>query len=960
LRKPSWQLARPGGDFSVQSSGCGSWFAATNTTEVSTGAGPQERCGDGASHRRADLQPSGEKSFGQLRKTRLGSRVLRGMLRINQNQNAAGAKSYYSTADYYSEGQELAGNWRGMGARMLGLEGTIDEADWNALCEQRNPRTGEPLAQRRRDNRTIGYDFNFHVPKSVSVLYALSEDERLLDAFRASVDETMRDVESDMQTRVRKGGRNEDRHTGNMLWGEFVHLTARPVGGVPDPHLHAHCFAFNATFDAQEQAWKAGQFRDLKRDAPYYEALFHARLSRRLAELGLPVERSKHGWEIAGVPQEVLGKFSRRTAQIEGKAAELGIDDPAAKSELGARTRSRKASHLTFPELQHEWRGRLTVDEQDAIARVEKLLGGDARPSDGSAARRAVDFALAHEFERRSVVPERQLIATALRQGVGHATPQQVREHLDARQLLVHEHQGRRMATTHAVLGEERRIVAFARDGRGACEPLGKSDRPIERAWLNASQQAAVRHVLASCDRVTVVRGAAGVGKTSLMQEAVAAIDANGTKVLAFAPTADASRGVLRREGFWGADTVARLLVDEGLQQAARGQVIWIDEAGLLGTKTTAQLFDLADRLGARVLLTGDRRQHGSVERGALLRLLEEEAGITPADVKEIQRQRGEYKSAIKAMSDGNVGEGFRRLDKLGWIREIPHEDRYRQLAADYVDAIAAGKSALVVSPTHAEKDRVTSEIRRQLKERGIVGRDERPFLRLVNAQLTEAERSDSASYAPGDVLQFHRSAKGYRPGQRVQVDGQTLPLDCSKRFSVFHSSTLRLAVGDTVRITHNGHTKDGRRLNNGTIYRVAGFDKHGDIVLGNGWTVSRDFGHLAYGTVVTSHGSQGKTVDRVFVAQSTTSLAASSREQFYVSCSRARESVTIYCDDKTALRDAVSQSEERVTATELAGRAARAVVDLHRRHASLAPLPVHEMQRINDNRLHEGASYER
>ena len=39
---------------------------------------------------------------------------------------------------------------------------------------------------------------------------------------------------------------------------------------------------------------------------------------------------------------------------------------------------------------------------------------------------------------------------------------------------------------------------------------------------------------------------------------------------------------MLRQEGFASADTVARLLLDEALQERARGQVIWIDEAGLL------------------------------------------------------------------------------------------------------------------------------------------------------------------------------------------------------------------------------------------------------------------------------------------------------------------------------------------------------------------------------------------
>src|SRR6185295_326055 len=106
----------------------------------------------------------------------------------------------------------------------------------------------------------------------------------------------------------------DDRTTGNMVWGEFVHFTARPVGGVPDPHLHAHCFVFNTTWDGKESRWKAGQFAGIKRDAPYFEAVFHSRLGGRMQDLGLAVERSRRGWELAGVPTSAIRKFSRRTA----------------------------------------------------------------------------------------------------------------------------------------------------------------------------------------------------------------------------------------------------------------------------------------------------------------------------------------------------------------------------------------------------------------------------------------------------------------------------------------------------------------------------------------------------------------------------------------------------------------------------------------------------------------------
>lgn len=841
------------------------------------------------------------------------------MLRITQNNSPDRAKSYYSTSDYYSEGQELVGAWKGKGAARLGLTGNVGREDWDALCENRHPANGETLTPRTKRERRVGYDFNFHVPKSVSILYGLTRDERILDAFRESVEATMEDIEAEMQTRVRAGGRNEDRTTGNMVWGEFVHFTARPVEGVPDPHLHAHCFVFNTTWDDHESRWKAGQFAALKRDAPFFEAVFHARLARRLEELGLPTQRTKQGWELAGVPQSAIEKFSRRTALIEEMAREKGVTDPQAKGELGAKTREKKQKDLTLDELLGEWMSRMTADEQAALEGVKSRLGMESLPEDGRAAREAALHAVGHCFERSAVVPERKLLTEAMKRAVGKASPEAVTRSLAAEHLVVAERKGRRLATTRSVLEEETRMLAFARNGRGTCRPLGAAGYALKRDWLNADQRRAVRHVLDSNDRVILVRGAAGTGKTTMMKEAVEGIEAGGKRVLVFAPSADASRGVLREvEGFADADTVARLLVDERLQAQVAGQVIWIDEAGLLGSRMMGRVFDLADRLHARVILSGDRRQHGSVERGAALRLLEEEAGLVPSEIREIQRQRGDYREAVRALSEGRTEDGFRELDRLGWIREVGETERYKALAEDYVATVEEGKTALVVSPTHLEGEWITDEIRGRLKHSGQLGEGERTFLALESANLTEAEKADPLNYAPGDVLVFHQNAKGHRKGERVFVGDEPLPLDQSERFQVYRPSVLPIAPGDVLRITRNGTTADGRhRLNNGALHAVRGFDAGGNIVLANGWTVSKDYGHVAHGYVVTSHASQGKTVDRVFVGQSSDSLPASSREQFYVSVSRGRESAAIYTDDKEALLEAVSRSDDRLTATE-------------------------------------------
>src|SRR5271157_3788185 len=139
------------------------------------------------------------------------------MIRVTQQNSASGAKRYYTKADYYSEGQEIVGSWGGKGASRLGLEGTVDKFSFERLCDNLDPRTGTPLTVRTRSERRVGYDFTFSVPKSVSLLYAMSGDQGIMDAFRGAVDETMRDMEAEMKTRVRKKRQDIDRSTGNMV-----------------------------------------------------------------------------------------------------------------------------------------------------------------------------------------------------------------------------------------------------------------------------------------------------------------------------------------------------------------------------------------------------------------------------------------------------------------------------------------------------------------------------------------------------------------------------------------------------------------------------------------------------------------------------------------------------------------------------------------------------------------------
>jgi ATP-dependent exoDNAse (exonuclease V) alpha subunit len=150
-------------------------------------------------------------------------------------------------------------------------------------------------------------------------------------------------------------------------------------------------------------------------------------------------------------------------------------------------------------------------------------------------------------------------------------------------------------------------------------------------------------------------------------------------------------------------------------------------------------------------------------------------------------------------------------------------------------------------------------------------------------------------------------------------VGESALPLDQASRFQVFRKHTIELAAGDRIRVSRNGKTYGGaHRLDNGAIYKIRGISNDGNITLDNGWKMARDFGFLDYGYSTTSYSAQSKTVDHVFIAESSMSAPAASKEQFYVSVSRGRSRATIYTDDKEALRESVQKYDDRLSATEV------------------------------------------
>ncbi|MGH0029963.1 MAG: MobF family relaxase, partial [Myxococcota bacterium] len=461
----------------------------------------------------------------------------RGMLRIHTGKTAKAAKAYFEKGlareDYYAQGREVVGIWHGLGAKMLGLKGAVQREAFHALCDNRHPSTGEKLTPRNKANRRVGFDISFSVPKSVSIHQALTGSEQMLGAFHEAVRETIAEMERDAGTRVRKGGANANRTTGNLIWAEFTHYTARPVDGKSDPHLHAHCWTFNATFDSVEQRWKALDLEQVWKKAPYYQAAFDCRLAEKLQALGYGIARTEKGFELAGYDRDLIERFSRRTRQIEAAAAARGVADPREKGALGAKTREKKPEGEDKAAQRREWAARLSQDDRRMVHGLEsKREPRRTRQTPQAAsplAGRAVDRAAAHCFERRSVVGEAELAAEALRFATGQAGVAAVACEIARRRrrgaLLTAHLDGAAQVSTPEVLAEERRMTAWAGEGRGTQPALGSAPEAKQSALEalmaggrhpDSHQLGAIEHVLESKDRVMVIRGRAGTGKTTV------------------------------------------------------------------------------------------------------------------------------------------------------------------------------------------------------------------------------------------------------------------------------------------------------------------------------------------------------------------------------------------------------------------------------------------------------------
>jgi conjugative relaxase-like TrwC/TraI family protein len=786
----------------------------------------------------------------------------------------------------------------------------------------------------------------FSAPKSVSIQALVCGDERLIASHDKAVREALAEAENYVATRVRLNGANEDRATANWIVAAYRHDTSREL----DPQLHTHAVTANLTYDGEEGRWKALQASGLYERRAYLTEVYRNALAREVYSLGYEIEPRRdskgrdHGFEIRGVSDELLDKYSVRSAQRDAAIERFTVEHgrKPTNNEVAVLVRESRADKLTeisTQRLRKLQQARLFPEEGRALKNLHKKSLKRPRhiPLEPFQETESLQYAKENLFERSSVVRDHELMTDALRHGRGKIDRRQLRGALELEQSQGSLIRAGNNLTTRENLERERRMIAAVDGGIGRYERLGREHdfSPSER--LREEQKRAVHQILRSQDFAINLRGAAGTGKTATLTEIARGLREAGREVMAVAPTRGAVEE-LQNVGFRDAMTISRLLEDTKAQAALHCRVLVVDEAGMVSGRQMEGLLKLAEQEEARILFSGDTRQLQSVEASDALRILEQESRMKSVSLMAVQRQtQAEYRNAIQTLRH-SPEQGLEKLEQLGAVREVPYLERAQAVASAYRTLTSdSNRSILVVAGTHEEIGKITEAIREDMKQcgeldRGVVSE------RYVPLQWTEAQKKDLVNYKSGQVLLFHRSSRGIEKHEALTVEriekssivardqhGMEHILSPSqvRSFSVHECQQIEVAPGDRLLLTGNRKNTEFRATN-GELVKVRNVDG-GRIHLEDGRTLPANYHEFDHGYAVTAHRSQGKTVDAVIL-----SADAMKQELFYVGASRGRQEIIVVTSDREQLRNLLGISTARPSATELA-----------REQTQLHPVPI-------------------
>ncbi|MEM7188160.1 MAG: AAA family ATPase [Pseudomonadota bacterium] len=354
---------------------------------------------------------------------------------------------------------------------------------------------------------------------------------------------------------------------------------------------------------------------------------------------------------------------------------------------------------------------------------------------------------------------------------------------------------------------------------------------------LSDEQRHALGHILGD-EQFSMVVGLAGAGKSTLLATAMDAWRRQGVKVHGAALAGKAADGLEDASGI-RSRTLASLEMswENGYTPIAKGDVLVVDEAGMIGTRQLGRITQKIEEIEAKLILVGDADQLQPIEAGTPFRDLVKTHNA--AHLTEIHRQRENWqKQASRDLAAGRIGEAVNSYRKQGAV--TLGDDAFEALVESYVmDAAANGGNTTRLAFAHKRKDvhALNQAIRAAL----------RPGKEPAIDSLLDTEAGPRA-FAEGDRVVFGRNDRelGVKNGMLGTVQSLS-------------ASQIVVAL-------------------DGDPPREVSFDP----------SRYRSFDH---GYAVTIHKSQGATVDRSYVLAS----RSMDRHLAYVAMTRHRSSMELF-----------------------------------------------------------------
>ncbi|NKN07487.1 Ti-type conjugative transfer relaxase TraA, partial [Rhizobium laguerreae] len=419
------------------------------------------------------------------------------------------------------------------------------------------------------------------------------------------------------------------------------------------------------------------------------------------------------------------------------------------------------------------------------------------------------------------------------------------------------------MARSAQVLSEQKGFAVPSRYFAAAVKSVeaGDPDKPFK---LDAEQINAISHITGDSGIAAVV-GLAGAGKSTLLAAARVAWEGEGRRVIGAALAGKAAEGLEDSSGIRSRTLASwELIWANGHETLHRGDVLVIDEAGMVSSQQMARVLKLMEQAGAKVVLVGDAMQLQPIQAGAAFRAITERIGF--AELAGVRRQREEWaREASRLFARGEIEKGL---------------DAY------------AGHGHLVEAETRAETiDRIVAdwtEARKQAIRNSTVVADDG---RLRGDELLVLAHTNQ------DVKRLNEALRSVMSGEGALGEGRSFQTERGAR---------EFAAGDRIIFLENARFLEPRARRLGPQYVKNGMlgtvvstgDKRGDTLLsvrldnGRDVVISEDsYRNVDHGYAATIHKSQGATVERTFV------LATGMMDQHltYVSMTRHRDRADLY-----------------------------------------------------------------